>query len=101
MKWTLFVLDFDETYNNEPEDENGVQPSVYLVPTNEIENVYICASNAKDDFYYGKSDLCIGDYFEERLSNNGIRYKEIGSLDLTFGERNGEYLSTQVEMEVV
>lgn len=36
MKWTLFVLDFDETYDNELEDENGVQPLVYLVPTERV-----------------------------------------------------------------
>ena len=31
MKWTLFVLDFDNTYDNESDDELGVQPIALLL----------------------------------------------------------------------
>lgn len=102
MKWTLFVLDFDGTYDNEPEDEIGVQPLVYLVPTEMIKDVSYYAQQAHNDFYADDTgSMCIGDYFEEWLDNNGVDYKEVGTLDLTFGERRGEYLSTEIEMEIL
>lgn len=102
MKWTLFVLDFDETYDNEPEDENGVQPLIYLVPTEKMKDVHYYAQQAHNDFHADDTgSMCIGDYFEEWLDNNGVDYRRVGTLDLTFSERRGEYLSIQVEMEVV
>lgn len=102
MKFTLFVLDFDGTYDNEEDYENGVQPLVYLVPTSEIKRVGAYAQESRNDFHSDDSgSMCIVDYFEEWLDNNGIDYRRVGSLDLTFGERRGEYLSTEIGMEVV
>lgn len=102
MKWTLFVLDFDGTYDNENDYEDGVQPLVYLVPTRETKRVSAYAKEAHNDFHSDDSgSMCIGDYFEEWLGNNGIDYRLVGSLNLTFGERCGEYISTEIEMEVV
>lgn len=102
MKWTLFMLDFDETYDNEPEDENGVQPLVYLVPTERVRDVSYYAQQAHNDFHADDTgSMCIDDYFEEWLDNNGIYYKSVGDIDLTFGERFGDYLSKEIEMAVV
>lgn len=102
MKWTLFVLDFDETYDNEPEDENGVQPLVYLVPTERVKDVSYYAQQAHNDFHADDTgNMSIGDYFEEWLDNNGIYYKSVGDIDLTFDERFGDYLSKEIEMAVV
>ena len=84
MKWTLFVLDFDNTYDLTENDEKGVQPIVYLVPTDKIPNVIDASEEAHDIFHSDDNPgLCIGDF------------------DLTFGERNGSYLSDEIELAVV
>lgn len=102
MKWTLFILDFDGTYDNENNDTIGVQPLIYLVPTNEIRQIRNYAQEAHDSFHQNtSSDACIGDYFEEWLDSNKIDYRKIGTLDLSFGERHGEYLSNEIAMEIV
>lgn len=101
MKWTLFVLDFDGTYGNEPEDEDGVQPLVYLVPKERTNDVSRCALRAHDDFIRDNTGMCIGDYFEEWLEDEQIDYRRVGDIDLTFGERFGDYLSKEIEIAVV
>ena len=99
MKWTLFVLDFDGTYDNEPKDEDGVQPVVYLIPTKKVKDAKRCAQKAHDDFFEDDEyEMCIGDYFEEWLMMTGIQYKLVGDIKLTFGERIGNYLSKDIEM---
>ena len=37
--WTIFVLNFDTTYNNNAITEIGVPPAVYLVPKDKIKYV--------------------------------------------------------------
>lgn len=102
MKWSLFVLDFDDTYNNEYEEELGVNPMVYLVPTERMEEVHKCARKAHDDFHEADDgDLCICDYFVLNLNKRRINYTTVGDIKLTFGERQCEYLSSIMEMEVV
>lgn len=102
MKWTLFVLDFDRTYDNESDDELGAQPLVYLVPKDRIKDVHHYAEQAHNDFHSERSrDLCIGDYFEEWMDNNGVDYRRVGVLDMTFGERRGDYLDENIPMESV
>ena len=32
MMWTLFVLDFDGTYDNKYKESYGVRPEVYQIP---------------------------------------------------------------------
>ena len=56
MKWTLFVLDFDKTYDNEIKDEFGVQPIVYLIPKDKIKDVRHYAEQAHNDFH--SEDSC-------------------------------------------
>ena len=102
MKWTLFVLDFDNTYDNEGDDELGVQPLVYLVPKDRIKDVHYYAEQAHNDFHSEHGcDLCIGNYFEEWLGNNDVDFRRVGSLDMTFGERRGDYLDENIPMECV
>lgn len=102
MKWSLFVLDFDETYDNEQEDDYGVKPMVYLVPTERLNDVHHYAEEAHDDFHADDTgSMCIGDYFEEWMDNNGVDYRIVGELELTFEERRGSYLSSEIELEVV
>lgn len=104
MTWTLFVLDMDGTYNNEPEDSAGVQPSVYLIPLDRQKDVEHYAAMASQDFHSEKNielGLCIGDYFEEWMLNNRIDFKRVGSIDLTFGERQMDYLADYIPREIV
>ena len=101
MKWTLFVLDFDGTYDNEPENEDGVQPLVYLVPKERVNDATRCALRAHDDFIRDDTGMCIGDYFEKWLDDKQIDYRRVGDIDLTFGERFGDYLSKEIETAVV
>ena len=104
MVWTLFILDMDVTYDNEDEDSVGVQPLVYLVPLDRIKDVEHYAREAHNDFHSDENvelGLCIGDYFEEWLGNNGVDFKPVGSIDLTFGERQVNYLADYIPREIV
>ena len=100
--WTFFVLDFDGTYDNEEPDSDGVQPMVYLIPLNRQRDVEHYARMAHDDFH---SDDYLGftivDYFEEWMENNDCDYKVVGTIDLTFGERQVDYLADYIPREVV
>ena len=104
MVWTLFVLDFDGTYNNEEPDSVGVQPFVYLIPLDKQRDVEHYAAMASQDFHSEENlelGLCIGDYFEEWMNNNGVDFKPVGSIDLTFGERQVDYLADYIPREIV
>lgn len=104
MVWTLFVLDMDCTYSNEDTESIGVQPLVYLIPLQEQKKVESCARKACDDFFLKDNenlDLCIADYFEEELKNDGIDFKLIGSIDLPFGERQVDYLADYIPREII
>lgn len=68
MVWTLFVLDFDGTYDNEEPDSAGVQPSVYLIPLDRQRDVEHYAAMASQDFHSEENvelGLCIGDYWSK------------------------------------
>lgn len=104
MAWTLFVLDMDGTYDNEEPDSVGVQPFVYLIPVDKQRDVEHYAREAVKDFHSEENQelgLCIGDYFEEWLGNNGIDFKPVGSINLTFGERQEDYLADYIPRETV
>lgn len=100
--WTFFVLDFDGTYDNEEPDSDGVQPMVYLIPLNKQSDVEHYARMAHDDFH---SDdylvFTIADYFEERMENNDCAFRAVGSIDLTFRERQVDYLTDCIPREIV
>ena len=100
MLWTLFVLDFDRTYDNEEENSDGIQPLVYLVPKDRIKDVRHYAQQSHDDFH-SSGIQCIGDYFEEYLAYNNIMFRCVGSIDLSFGERIDDYLENSIPIEYV
>lgn len=102
--WAFFVLDFDSTYDNEESDSNGVQPIVYLIPSNKERDVEHYARMAHNDFHSdenGELGLTITDYFEEWMENNSCDYRRVGTIDLTFGERQAKYLEDYIPMEIV
>ena len=104
MIWTLFVLDMDATYDCEENDSTGVQPLVYLIPLDKQKDVEHYAAMAHQDFHSKENvelDLCVGDYFEEWMGNNGVEFKQVGSIDLTFGERQVDYLADYIPREIV
>lgn len=102
--WTLFVLDFDETYDNKEPASSGVQPIVYLIPLDRQRDVEHYARMAHDDFHSKENDylgLTITEYFEELMGNNNCDYRRVGRIDLTFGERQVDYLSDYIPREIV
>lgn len=103
MVWTMFVLDFDGTYDMEPMESIGVQPTVYLIPLEKQKTVENCAMIASMEFNEDESNCCwcIGDYFEAKLKEKGIEFKEIGSIDLTFGERQEDYIADYIPRVIV
>lgn len=101
--WTFFVLDFDGTYDNESPDSDGVQPMVYLIPLNRQSDVEHYARMAHDDFHSDKNveRWAIADYFEKLMGNNDCNFRIVGNVDLTFGERQVDYLADYIPREIV
>lgn len=98
---TLFVLDMDATYDNEVPDSLGVPPSVYLIPVNkqiEVEHFAVAASLI---FQQTNTDECIGDIFEGLLKRSEIPFQYVGSIDITFEERQVDYLVDYIPREIV
>ena len=101
MVRTLFVLDFDGTYDFEEEGSYGVEPLVYLVPEDKRFEVRMAAMNASKDFHDDESGMCIGDLFEDELEAKGIEFQQVGSLHITFEERQEDYLADYIPREIV
>lgn len=99
--YTLLVIDFDVTYDLEPEDEFGVEPAVYLIPLNKQKEVEKTAEKARDIFYETNSGSTILDIFERLLNKKGVKYQYIGDLKITFGERQTDYLPDYLPKVVV
>lgn len=99
--YTLFVLDFDGTYDNETPDSYGVEPAVYLIPLNRQIEVEQAARETSDEFNMTDYCECIGDLFEKRLREKEIRFQYVGNILLTFGERMSNYLVDYIPKQVV
>ena len=102
--WTLFVLDFDGTYDNDFEHSNETQPMVYLIPLDRQIDVEHYARKSHDDFHSLQNDeikMTITEYFEEWMENNDCDYRRVGKIDLTFGERQVDYLADYIPREIV
>lgn len=100
---TLFVLDFDGTYDNEDEEGYGVEPLVYLIPLDkqiEVERIAYAASKEFNE-NADESDMCIGDLFEEELEAKGIKFHQVGSLHIPYYERETDYLADYIPIAVV
>lgn len=105
MVWTLFVLDFDGTYCYAHPDSIAVQPFVYLIPLNRQRDVEFYAGQAsrifnQEDYEYNY-DYTMPNLFEELCEQNGIKVKLVGDIDLTFGERQVDYLADYIPREIV
>ena len=100
---TLFILDFDGTYDNEDENDYGVEPSVYLIPLDrqlDVERIAYAASKEFNENADG-SDMCIGDLFEEELKSKGIEFQQVGSLHIPYYERETDYIADYIPIAVV
>lgn len=101
MKWTFFVLDFDGTYSNEVGSEKGIPPLVYLIPEPLQHRVCEIARTVTEKFFETESDDCMGDIFEELLEENCILYYLIGSIPLSFEDRQVDYLADDILKVIV
>lgn len=98
---TYLTLDFDDTYDNEDPDGNGVQPLIYAVPLHRLEEVEHLATESGEEFNASDSNSCIGDIFERQLIDAGIAFQLIGTLDLSFEERQMDYLADYLPHVIV
>lgn len=97
ITWTFFVLDFDDTFDNEEPDSLDCTPLVFMVPEDQIDAVKYLAYDAHDAFHEDiDGSICIGDYFTEFLDENKIPYMEIGEIPLRFIERRCDYLADYI-----
>lgn len=102
MKFKLFVLDLDKTYSGDAEESIGVAPGVYLVDAAKIDKVAECARFAAEEFHNDPDGIVtIGDLFEEGLEGARVTYCSVGNLEITVGQRQGDYLDKEIELVVV
>ncbi len=102
MMWTLFVLDFDGTYNHEYKESYGVRPKVYQIPLDRQREIESLAREASKKFN-SCTDACepIGDIFKGLLEDNGIKCHYVGDLKIRFKERQEDYLADYIPREIV
>jgi hypothetical protein len=102
MMWTLFVLDFDGTYNHEYKESYGVRPKVYQIPLDRQREIESLAREASKKFN-SCTDACepIGDIFKGLLEDNGIKFHYVGDLKIRFKERQEDYLADYIPREIV
>ena len=101
MKWSFLILDFDQIYDLEPEEENGVEPAVFLIDDDDLFLAKACVKEISTEFYDdnrldGRTPMEI---FTDMLCQKKIRYHYVGSINLTFGERkNPDYIVPEVSL---
>lgn len=102
MIWTLFVLDFDGTYDMEGflGDEIGVLPAVYLIPLDRQLDVEFYAKESSKKFNIDYNST-IRALFEESCRQNEIDIKYVGNIDLLFKDRQVDYLADYIPREIV
>ena len=97
ITWTFFVLDFDDTFDNEEPDSLGCAPLVFMVPESQIDAVKYLAYDAHDAFHEDiECDTSIGEFFTNFLDENKIPYMEIGTISLPFIKRSCNYLADDI-----
>ena len=99
--YTLFVLDYDDTFSMEYKESLGLTPSVYLIRTEELRDVQHYAELTHQDFHDNNLGMTIGEIFEEWLDNNSIFYQFVGTLKIPFEERMAGYLADRVPIVVI
>lgn len=73
---TFFVLDFDGTYDLEPEDEYGVEPVVYMIPKESETAVFRYARLASRMFLETVHKKVIWCVNEKRVDRTGSKLPE-------------------------
>lgn len=99
ITWTFFVLDFDDTFDNEEPDSLGCAPLVFMVPKNQIDTVEYLAYDAHDAFHKNHGcDTCISELFTNLLAENKISYMVIGMVPLPYFKRRCGYIVKDIHM---
>ena len=97
ITWTFFVLDFDDTFDNEEPDSLDCAPLVFMVPEDRITTVKSLAYDAHDVFHEDmEGNICIGELFTNSLDENKIPYMVIGTIPLPFIKRSCNYLANDI-----
>lgn len=97
ITWTFFVLDFDDTFDNEEPDSLDCTPLVFMVPESQIDAVKYLAYDVHDAFHKDiECDTSIGEFFTKFLDENKIPYMEIGMIPLPFIKRSCNYLADNI-----
>lgn len=91
MKYELFILDYDGTYDI-PDTGNDMFPTVYFVPERTAHKVCQLADLASETFHQIDDGRAIGDIFEKLLVEYGIAFLRVGNLQIPFEERQEDYL---------
>lgn len=91
MRYELFILDYDGTYDI-PDPDNDMFPTVYFIAEGTTYKVCQLADLASETFHQTEDDRCIEDIFEELLVENGITFLRVGNLQIPFEERQEDYL---------
>lgn len=102
ITWTFFVLDFDDTFDNEEPDSLGCAPLVFMVPESQIDAVKYLAYDAHDAFHEDiECDTSIGELFTRFLDENKIPYMVIGMIPLSFIKRSCNYLADYIHTVLI
>lgn len=102
--YTFLVVDFDGTYNTEPDGSYEVEPLVYLIKEEDqlrSEQLARKASETFNDIESDDWDIPIGDLFERYMEKEDIFFQLIGELKIPFGERQIDYLPDYLPRVVV
>lgn len=100
MKYELFVLDFDGTYDI-PDPNNDMFPTVYFITEGTTSKVCQLADLASETFHQIDDDRGIGDIFEGLLTESGITFLRVGDLQIPFEKRQEDYLADSICHAVV
>lgn len=102
--YTFLILDFDGTYDMEPEDSYEMEPMVYLIKEKDqlkAEQLARKASKAFNDTEGEDWDTPIGELFEKYMEKENIFFQLIGELRIPFGERQTDYLPDYLPRVIV
>lgn len=100
--FTVFIMDFDGSYNRIPNNEYGLKPLVYLIKVEEQHEIETLAKAASRDFNLSKSPKTgIQQIFESMCENANLYLSEIGELPILFKERQQDYIAEYIPRVIV
>lgn len=100
MKYELFILDYDGTYDI-PDPDNDMFPTVYFIPEGTTYKACRLADLASETFHQIDDGRAIGDIFEKLLVEYGIAFLRVGDLQIPFEERQEDYLADSIFHAIV